>query len=169
MTNKKDNFNHKLAHFYTTQYDAVFLEDLNVKGMLEGAGNARNQAEVRWRDLIDVVEHHGEKNGYHVLTVDPDGTTKEYASCRAVSENPLWVREHACPTCGLTADRDVNPAYNVLDRGLEQLGVVHSEGTPVETATATSTDRGSPFVAVDARRVVEAGGHALKEPAIAGA
>ena len=168
MTNKKDDFKHKLAHFYTTQYDAVFFEDLNLKGMLEGGGNARNKAEAGWRDLIGVFEHHGKKNGCHVVTVDPAGTTKECASCGLVSEKPLWVREHACPTCGFTADRDVNAAYNVLQRGLERLGVVHSEGTPVETATATSTDGGFPSVTVDASRVIEAGSHALKEPAAAG-
>jgi putative transposase len=168
MTNKKDDFKHKLAHFYTTQYDAVFLEDLNVKGMLEGAGNARNKHEVGWRDLIQTFEHHSEKNGCHVLTVDPEGTTKECASCGVVSEKPLWVREHACPTCGFTADRDENAAYNVLARGLKELGVVHSEGTPVETATATSTDGGDGSVRVDASRVVEAGSRALKEPAAAG-
>lgn len=168
MTNKKDDFKHKLAHFYTTQYDAVFLEDLNVKGMLEGTRNARNKHEVGWRDLIEVVEHHGEKNGCHVLTVDPAGTTKECASCGTVSEKPLWVRDHSCPTCGFTADRDVNAAYNVLNRGLKELGVVHSEGMPVETATATSTDGESSFVEVDASCVVEAGSRALKEPASAG-
>ncbi|MEF8870420.1 MAG: transposase [Haloarculaceae archaeon] len=168
MTNRKDDFKHKLAHFYTTQYDAVFFEGLNVKRMIEGTGNARNKAEVGWDDLIDVFEHHSEKNGCHVVTVDPNGTTKECASCGSVSEKPLWVREHSCPTCGFTVDRDVNAAYNVLHRGLERLGVVHSEATPVETATATSTDGGSSFVEVDASCVVEAGSRALKEPASAG-
>ncbi|MDL0134753.1 transposase [Halobacterium salinarum] len=168
MANKKDDFKHKLTHFYTTPYDAVFLEDLNVKGMLEGAGNARNKHEVGWRDLIQTFEHHCEKNDCHVLTVDPEGTTKECASCGVVSEKPLWVRDHSCPTCGFTTDLDVNAAVNVLQRGLKELGVVHSEGTPVETATATSTDGGSAFVEVDASRVVEAGSRALNEPAAAG-
>ncbi len=48
-------------------------------------------------------------------------------------------------------------------RGLSKLRVVHSEETPVETATAMSTDGGSSAVVVDASRVVEAGSPALKE------
>ena len=72
--------------------------------------------------------------------------------------NPLWVREHSYPTCGFETDRDWNAALNVLSRGLEKLGVVHSDGMPVETATAVSTR------SVDARRVVEAGSPCLKEP-----
>jgi len=62
MRRRKDDFKNKLAHYYTTEYDAVFLEDLNVKGMLEASGNARNKWEVGWCDLITVFEHHGEKN-----------------------------------------------------------------------------------------------------------
>lgn len=94
MSNKKSDFKHKLAHFYTTTYDAVLLEDLNVKSMLDGDGNARNTQEVGWRDLIRIFEHHGRKNGCHVGTVDPAGTTKECASCGVSTEKPLWVREH---------------------------------------------------------------------------
>ncbi|HKL30756.1 MAG TPA: transposase, partial [Natrialbaceae archaeon] len=40
MRNKKRDFKHKLAHAYTTAYDAVFVEDLDVKSMLEGDENA---------------------------------------------------------------------------------------------------------------------------------
>ena len=166
MSKKKHDFKHKLAHFYTTQYDAVFVENLNVKGMLESSENARNKAEVGWRDFITILEHHGDKNGCHVVLVDPRGTTKECASCGVETRKPLWVREHSCPACGFELDRDWNAALNVLNRGLDKLGVVHSEDTPVETATAVSTDGGdSSSIIVDASRVVEAGSPALKEAA----
>ncbi|MFC6993244.1 RNA-guided endonuclease InsQ/TnpB family protein [Haladaptatus sp. GCM10025707] len=166
MSNKKQDFKHKLAHFYTTEYDAVFVENLNVKGMLESSENARNKAEVGWRDFITILEHHGDKNGCYVVQVNPRGTTKECASCGVSTWNPLWVREHSCPACGFELDRDWNASLNVLNRGLSKLGVVHSEATPAETATAVSTDGGnsSSFV-VDASRVVETGSPALKEAA----
>lgn len=163
MSRRKDDFKHKLAHFYTTEYDVVFLEDLDVKEMLEKDGNARNKHEVGWNDLVTIFEHHGEKNGCHVVLVDPNGTTKQCSSCGVEVEKPLWVRTHECPTCGLEADRDLNAASNVLERGLEKLGVVHSEGTPVETGTSVSTDGGCTAAAVDASRVTEAGSRALKE------
>ena len=164
MSNKKRDYKHKLAHFYTTQYDAVFVENLNVKGILESPQNARNKAEVGWRDFITILEHHGKKNGCHVVQVDPSGTTKKCASCGVETQKPLWVREHSCPSCGFETDRDWNAALNVLCRGVEELGVVHSEDTPVETATAVSTDGGdSSSIIVDASRVVESGSSALKE------
>ncbi|MFC7198991.1 RNA-guided endonuclease InsQ/TnpB family protein [Halospeciosus flavus] len=163
MSNKKHDYKHKLAHFYTTQYDAVFVENLNVKGMLESSHNARNTAEVGWRDFITILEHHGEKNGCHVVSVNPRGTTKECASCGVETRKPLWVREHSCPACGFELDRDWNASLNVLSRGLAKLGVVHSEDTPAETATAVSTDGRDSSIVVDASRVVETGSLALKE------
>jgi putative transposase len=163
MNEKKWDYKNKLAHYYTTEYDAVFVEDLNVRGMLEGPQNARNKAEVGWRDVISIFQHHGKKNGCYVVSVKPENTTLDCASCGTSVYKPLWVREHSCPTCGFEADRDWNAALNVLNRGLSKLGVVHSEETPVETATAVSIDDGSSAVVVDASRVVESGSSALKE------
>jgi putative transposase len=68
----------------------------------------------------------------------------------------LWVREHSCPACGFEADRDANAAWNILSRGFENIGVVHSESTPVETALPAETS-------VSAKRVVETGSPVLRE------
>jgi len=164
MNAEKWDYMNKLAHHYTTEYDAVFLEDLNVKGMLEGPQNARNTSEAGWRDVISIFQHHGKKNGCYVVTVKPENTTLDCASCGTSVYKPLWVREHSCPTCGFETDRDWNAALNVLSRGLATLEVVHSKETPVETATAVSTDGGEySSVVVDASRVVESGSSALTE------
>jgi len=175
MSNKKRDYKHKIAHFYTNEYDGVFVEDLNVQSMLESDGNARNKGEVGWRDFITILKHHGRKNGCHVVEVEPRGTTKECASCGVETEKPIWVRKHSCPSCGFESDRDWNAALNVKSRGLEKLGVVHSKETPVESATVLRTEgsdgpheNGVLVDAVDsfsvsASRVVESGSPCLKE------
>ena len=165
MRNKKADYKHKVAAFYTREYDAVFVEDLNVKGMLESNRNSRNTAEVGWRDFITILKHHGRKRGCHVVEVDPTDTTKECSRCGVTTDKPLWVREHCCPSCGYTADRDYNAAMNVWERGLRKLGVVHSEATPVETGTAVETEESA---SVSASSVVEAGSPCLKEAAYGG-
>jgi len=81
-----------------------------------------------------MLEYKCEREGTHFVEVDPRNTTKECASCGVKTDKPLWVREHSCPACGFEADRDANAAWNILSRGLEDIGVVHSESTPVETA-----------------------------------
>lgn len=171
LSNKREDFIEKLAHSYTTQYDAVFLENLNVRGMLEQNSNGRNIAAMSWRQTITAFEWHGEKNGCHVITVPPEGTTKRCASCGVESEKDLWVREHSCPACRYEADRDENASYNAQQLGLDELGIDYeveellglgeSEDTPAETALPTGTIRsdGSSFRIVPAKRVIETGSH----------
>ena len=123
LVNRHKDFIEKLAHSYTTQYDAVFLEKLNVRGMLQQDSNGRNIASVSWSKTIKTFERHGNKNGCHVETVPPEGTTKRCARCEVESDKSLWVREHSCPACGFEADRDENASYNVLKLGVDEFGI----------------------------------------------
>ena len=98
-----------------------------------------------------MLEYKCEREGTHFVAVEPAGTTKECAACGVSTDRPLWVRERSCPSCGFTADRDWNAAYNILVRGLKQVGTGCPESPPAETALPTGTH------SVPARRVVETG------------
>lgn len=152
---KVEDFQHKLTTWLVTTYDAVFVEDLNVSGMLQQEGNARNKQDAAWRQFITLLEYKAELYGTHVEQVEPRGTTKECAECGVEVEKELWVREHSCPSCGFETDRDWNAALNVLRRGLDVLGVGCSEGTPVETAAAVDAEARADDVS--ASSVVETG------------
>jgi putative transposase len=174
LRRKRRDFLHKLSNYYAREYDLVAVEDLNVKGMMESPSNSRNTASAAWRTFLSLLEYKCEREGTQFVTVNPRGTTKECASCGVSTDKPLWVREHSCPSCGFEADRDANAvartlfwraarfhrnlatAWNILSRGLEDVGVGHSESTPVETALPVDTP-------VSAKRVVEAGSPTLKE------
>ncbi|SEP32027.1 transposase, IS605 OrfB family, central region, partial [Halogranum amylolyticum] len=117
------------------EYDAVFVEDLNVQSMLQGDGNAQNKQDAAWRQFITLLEYKGDLYGTHVLQVEARGTTKECASCGVETAKPIWVREHSCPACGFKTDRDANAAMNVLQRGCSELGLGWPEDTPVESVT----------------------------------
>ena len=153
---KVEDFQHKLTTWLVKEYDAVFVEDLNVAGMLQSEGNARNKQDAAWRGFIEMLEYKGELYGTHVVQVNPAGTTKKCAECGVETDKPLWVREHSCPSCGFEADRDANASYNVLSRGLQEVGLGQAEVTPVETAAAVETDGGQPS-SVPASRVIETG------------
>jgi putative transposase len=157
LKRKRRDFLHRLSAYYARKYDLVAVEDLDAKGLMELPSNSRNRASASWGTFLRMLEYKCEREGTHFVAVDPRGTTKECASCGISTDKPLWVREHSCPSCGFEADRDLNAALNILSRGLNQVGVVHSESMPVETALPTGTD------SVPAKRVVEAGSPALKE------
>jgi putative transposase len=148
------DYQHKLTTWLVKTYDAVFVEDLNVSGMLQGDGNARNKQDAAWRQFITLLEYKGDLYGTHVVQVEARGTTKECAKCGVETAKPIWVREHSCPACGFETDRDANAAMNVLKRGFAELGLGWPESTPVETVTATDTPD---FQRVSASHVVETG------------
>ena len=55
-------------------------------------------------------------------TVDAKNTTQLCSACGALVPKDLSVRVHSCPHCGLTIDRDVNAAVNILLRAYEREG-----------------------------------------------
>ena len=145
------DYQHKLTTWLVREYDAVFVEDLNVQSMLQSDGNARNKQDAAWRQFITLLEYKGDLHGTHVVQVDARGTTKECASCGVETAKPIWVREHSCPACRFETDRDANAAMNVLKRGFSELGLGWPEEMPVETALPTDMD------SISAKRVVETG------------
>ncbi|ERH04088.1 MAG: transposase, IS605 OrfB family, central region [Halorubrum sp. J07HR59] len=151
---KVTDFQHKLTTWLVTEYDLVAVEDLDVKPMLEDSHNAKNKQDAAWSRFVDFLQYKADLHGTHVVKVDPAGTTKQCASCGVATDKPLWVREHSCPACGHTQDRDLNAAKNILNRGLKQVGAGRSESTPMQTALPTFTPQ---RVEVDAKRVDEMG------------
>ena len=148
------DYQHKLTTWLVREYDLVAVEDLDVKPMLETSQNAKNKQDVAWSRFLDILEYKADLYGTHVVRVGPAGTTKECSSCGVATSKPIWIREHSCPSCGHTEDRDLNAAKNILSRGQQKLdvGAGRSESTPVQTALPTFTP-----LRVDAKRVVEAG------------
>jgi putative transposase len=151
LKRKRRDFLHKLSNYYAREYDLVAVEDLDAKELMEEPGSAA------WAMFKRFLEYKCEREGTHFVAVSPRGTTKECASCGVPTEKPLWVREHSCPACGFEADRDANAAWNVLSRGLDQVGAGRSESTPLETALPADT-------VVSAKRVIERGSPCLKKP-----
>ncbi|OAQ54449.1 hypothetical protein HTG_02555 [Natrinema mahii] len=148
------DYQHKLTTWLVREYNVVAVEDLDVKPMLETSQNAKNKQDAAWSRFLDLLEYKADLHGTHIVKVEPEGTTKECASCGVETDKPIWIREHSCPACGHTEDRDLNAAKNILNRGLRQLGAGRSESTPMQTALPTFTPQRE---AVDAKRVVEVG------------
>jgi putative transposase len=160
LKRKRRDFLHKLSNYYAREYDLVAVEDLDVKGLMQLDGNSRNRASAAWGTFRRMLAYKCEREGTHFAEVRPHGTTKECARCGAETDKPLWVREHSCPACGFTADRDENAAWNVLQRGVEKadIGMGNAESTPAETVVPTAIA----FQPVAANHVAETGSPVLK-------
>jgi transposase len=80
------------------------------------------------------------------VRVEPRGTTQECSQCGTVVPKDISVRVHACPLCGLTIDRDLNAARNVLQRALKDAtsGVGRTHGNACGGVGCDLSETGSP-------------------------
>lgn len=97
-----------------------------------------------------MLEYKCNREGTHFVDVEPE-YNQRVSNCGVETDKPVWAREPSCPACSFEAARDANAVWNILSRGLTELGVGHSEGTSVETAFPAGT------AVVPAKRVTEAG------------
>ena len=153
---KVRDYQRKLTTWLVKESDVVIVEDLDVKPMLEPGQTAKNKQDAAWSRFLELLKDKVELHGTHVETVEPRGTSTECSVCGVETAKPIWVREHSCPACGHTEDRDLSVAKSILNRGLKQLGAGRSGSTPVQTALPTFTPQRE---AVDTNRVVEPGSH----------
>jgi putative transposase len=95
------------------------IEDLNVRGMTRNRSLARAISDASWTQFRELLEYKAAWYGREVITVDRwFPSSKTCASCGAMRDSmPLAVRDWTC-MCGVTHDRDVNAAKNIMAAGL---------------------------------------------------
>ena len=137
LTNQKEAYIHSVVNELLTYYDVVFMEDLNVQGMLKNHKLAKAIAEVGFYRFKQVLTDKANNNYKQVIEV-----SRYYPSSKACSqcgyknkELTLNDREWTCPVCGTHHDRDLNAAMNILIEGERIIGVRSTEFTLVEKPT----------------------------------
>jgi putative transposase len=122
ITNRRNDFAHKLSRSLVNEYGIVALEKLNGKGMLQNHCLAKSISDAAWSQFAQYITYKAEYAGREVVLVDPRNTSKRCSRCGTLVEKTLSVRVHKCPVCGLEIDRDENAAINILALGLQCLG-----------------------------------------------
>jgi putative transposase len=123
---RRSNFAHQLSRALVTLYGAIFFETLNIKGMVKNHCLALGISDAAWNQLIHCTTYKAADAGREVRTVDPRGTSQRCSACGATVVKDLSQRVHSC-LCGLTLDRDVNAARNILALGLQSVGLKAKE------------------------------------------
>jgi len=130
LENQRLDFLHKLSRYYVNNYDVVYVEDLDVKGLVENGKSStlnRHIHDSAWANFLSLLAYKAERAGRRVVRVKPTNTSKRCANCGYIVKNlSLKDRWFVCPKCGWEADRDYNGSLNVLDVGLGR------SRTPVE-------------------------------------
>ena len=137
ITNQKEQYIQSVVNELLTYYDTVFMEDLNVRGMLKNHKLAKPIQEIRFYKFKLILIDKGFNNGKRVILVDRFyPSSKTCSVCGYINkELKLSDREWICPDCGNKHDRDINAAMNILLEGERIIGVRSTEFTLVENPT----------------------------------
>ena len=137
LTNQKEAYIHKVVNELLTYYDTVFMEDLNVQGMLKNHKLAKAIQEVGFYRFKQVLEDKARNNYKEVVFVGRFyPSSKTCHKCGYVNkELTLNDREWTCQVCGEHHDRDLNAAINILMEGERIIGSRTTEFTLVEKPT----------------------------------
>ena len=119
LTNQRETYIHSIVNKLLTYYDVVFMEDLNVQGMLKNHKLAKAIQEVGFYWFKQVLKDKAMNNGKEVVFVDRFyPSSKTCNKCGYLNKKlTLNVREWTCPNCGEHHDRDLNAAINILMEG----------------------------------------------------
>jgi putative transposase len=116
VRNQRSDHRHKTSLDLVRRYGYIAVESLNVEGMVRNRRLSRAISDVAWSAFIATLAHKAESAGAQVAKVPPQGTSQECSCCGKLVPKKLSERRHDCPFCGLSLQRDVNAARNILAR-----------------------------------------------------
>ena len=118
ITNSRMDLIHKTTINLIKQFDTIYLEDLNIKGMMKNHKLAKAIGDVSWGKFIDVLEYKAIWNDKQVIHIDRFfPSSKTCSKCGWINNNlTLNDREWICK-CGEKHDRDINASINILNEG----------------------------------------------------
>jgi putative transposase len=114
IRNRRNAFHHDTSRWLVNRYGVIAVEDLNIKGLSRGM-LARPANDAGWNSFFQKLSYKAEEAGRELVKVDPRGTSQTCVCGTAVPKT-LADRWHECPTCGLSAPRDVVSAQVILQR-----------------------------------------------------
>jgi putative transposase len=115
ITRRRSEFLHQATARLVRDYDLIAVEGLNVEGLARGP-LARDVHDASWARFFAMLHYKAERAGVRLVVVDPRYTSQDCSGCGIRVPKGLGQRRHVCPHCGLSIDRDINAARNILDR-----------------------------------------------------
>ena len=118
IKNQRKDFQHKLSRELAERYDAVCVEDLNLKGMSGGLHLGKGVQDNGYGQFLFMLGYKLEEYGKHLIKVDRYFASSKICSVCGHKKKELALsdRMYVCE-CGNRMDRDVNAAVNIREEG----------------------------------------------------
>jgi len=141
--NRKKDWTHKLTRKLADTFDAIILENLNVRGMQKfNSGLSKSVSlDFSWYQFTTYLKYKMEWLGKHLVLVDRFFASSKLCSCCGWKNNNLTLKERVwtCLDCGTAHERDENASVNLRDEGKrilkeeKYITIIHDDKTTVGT------------------------------------
>lgn len=126
----REDFHHKLSKQLVDENQAIVIEGLKVKNMLQNRKLARHIADVGWRQFFTFLNYKCKQQGAYLIETDQWlPSSKTCSGCGAINDELcLEDRQWRCKACETMHDRDLNAAINLRKEGIR---ILQAEGLSV--------------------------------------
>lgn len=135
---QRKDFQFKTAKKLTDKYSLIAIEDLSIKG-LSGGMLAKSVNDAAWGSFFKKLIFKAERAGCQIVKVNPRGTSQRCSNCGNEVRKELKDRWHKC-ACGLSIDRDLNSAKEILRLGLSLVDLTWNISSSVSTEAVNLTE-----------------------------
>lgn len=84
--------------------------------MVKNKHLSKSISDAGWGMFLNILKCKAENAGRWYQEVIPNGTSQRCSQCGSIVKKSLSVRVHDCPFCGLSLNRDINAALNILQK-----------------------------------------------------
>lgn len=125
VTNRRNDFLHKVTSYLVNNYDTICLEDLNVKGMIKNHHLAQSLSDIAIGIFNTLLEYKAKERGVNILRIGRFEPSSKMCTCGYINHNlTLAIREWTCPECGSIHDRDLLAANNIKRFAFRKINTV---------------------------------------------
>ncbi len=119
ISNQRKDFLHKQTRKIANSYDAVCLEDLNMKDMSRALKFGKSVHDNGWGMFTTLLRYKLEEQGKQLVKIDKWFPSSKMCSCCGTVKEKLLLSErtYECDACGFVLDRDLNAAINIREQG----------------------------------------------------
>ncbi|WXR60868.1 RNA-guided endonuclease TnpB family protein [Peptostreptococcaceae bacterium AGR-M142] len=118
IKNSRLDFLHKLSTKLVNKYNAISIEDLNMKGMSQALKFGKSVSDNGWGMFTKMLKYKTELTGKQLVKIDKFyPSSKTCCVCGVVKQDlKLSDRVYTCECCN-SMDRDLNASINIKNQG----------------------------------------------------
>ena len=119
LVNQREQYIHSVVNELLRYYDTIYIEDLNVSGMLKNHKLAKAIQEIGFFKFKAILQDKALVNNKQVVLIDRFYPSSKICHKCGYKNKDLKLSDRfwICPKCNMKHNRDLNAAMNILTEG----------------------------------------------------